>query len=58
MKETIEEKLAYLRGEIEAERISQGELLELQSLVEHIDPSDVMLLEWAGVPDVGHVAAR
>jgi hypothetical protein len=46
-------RLEYLRGEIRAERISQGELIELQSLAEHIDPGDVELLEWAGVPE-GH----
>lgn len=43
--------LEYLRGEIEAERISMGEIHELQNLAEHIDPSDVLLLEWAGVPE-------
>ncbi len=45
----IKERLEYLRGEIEAERISIGELLELQSLAEHIDSGDTVLLEWAGV---------
>jgi len=44
-------RLEYLRGEIIAERISYGEIVELQSLAEHIDPSDVLLLEWAGVPE-------
>lgn len=47
--ETIKERLEYLRGEIEAERISYGEIIELQSLAEHIEPGDVVLLEWAGV---------
>ena len=51
MPETITERLEYLRGEIEAERISWGELHELQGLADHIDPSDVLLLEWAGVPE-------
>lgn len=45
------ERLEYLRGEIEAERISYGEIAELQSLTEYIDPSDTVLLEWAGVPE-------
>lgn len=45
------ERLEYLRGELRAERISYGELAELQSLAEHIDPSDVELLEAAGVPE-------
>ena len=47
----IKQRLEYLRGELEAERISYEELAELQSLVEHIDPSDVQLLEAAGVPE-------
>lgn len=46
----IKERLEYLRGEIKAERISYGEISELQSLAEHIEPGDV-LLEWAGVPE-------
>ena len=44
-------RLAYLRREIQAERISYGELAELQSLVPYIDPGDMLLLEWAGVPE-------
>jgi hypothetical protein len=44
-------RLEYLRGEIHAERISMGELAELQGLASRIDPSDVELLEWAGVPE-------
>lgn len=51
--ETPEQRLEYLRGEIRAERISYGELAELESLTEHIDPTDVELLEWAGVPEEG-----
>lgn len=47
----IKERLEYLRGELRAERISYGELAELQSLVEHIDKDDVELLEAAGVPE-------
>lgn len=48
---SIAERLEYLRGEIHAERISYGEIAELQSLATHIDPGDVELLEWAGVPE-------
>ena len=48
---STKDRLEYLRGEIRAERISYGELTELQDLAEHIDPSDVELLEWAGVPE-------
>jgi hypothetical protein len=40
-------RLEYLRGEIRAERISYGEIHELQSLVEHITPDDIELLQWA-----------
>lgn len=47
----ITKRLEYLRGEILAERISQSETIELQSLAEYIDPSDTLLLEWAGVPE-------
>jgi hypothetical protein len=45
------ERLEYLRGELRAERISYGELAELQSLADKIDPGDVELLEAAGVPE-------
>ena len=48
--QTVQERLEYLRGEIEAERISYGEIVEFQDLAEHIEPGDVLLLEWAGVP--------
>jgi len=47
----IKERLKYLRGEIEAERISYYELAELQALAEHIDEGDILLLEWAGVKE-------
>jgi hypothetical protein len=50
---TIRERLEALRTELRAERISYGELVELQSLSEHIDPEDVELLEAAGVPEQG-----
>lgn len=47
----IAERLRYLRGEIVAERISYGEIAELQSLIAYIDPGDMLLLERAGVPE-------
>jgi hypothetical protein len=47
----IKQRLEYLRGELRAERISYGELNELQSLAAHIDPDDVELLQAAGVPE-------
>jgi hypothetical protein len=50
-KNTIKKRLEYLRGELNAERISTGELCELQSLAAHIEPDDVQLLEAAGVPE-------
>lgn len=48
---TDAEYLEHLRGEIRAERISWGELADLQGMAELIDPDDVELLEWAGVPE-------
>jgi hypothetical protein len=51
--DAIRSRLEYLRGELRAERISYGELTELQSLAEYIDPSDTELLEAAGVPEQG-----
>lgn len=47
----IHERLEYLREELREERISQGELAELQGLAHYIDPGDVELLEAAGVPE-------
>ena len=47
----IENRLDYLRGEIETERISYGEISELQELVNFIPEGDTLLLEWAGVPE-------
>ena len=47
----FKERIEYLRGEIEAERISYGEIAELQSLAEYIPEDDNLLREWAGVPE-------
>lgn len=47
----VQARLEYLRGEIEAERISYGEIAELQGLAEHIDPSDTLLRQWAGIEE-------
>ncbi len=47
----IKKRLEELRVEIQAERISYGEIAELQSLAKHIDAGDVELLEWAGVEE-------
>lgn len=51
MTDDVRARLEYLRGELRAERISYGELAELQSLAGHIDSGDVELLEAAGVPE-------
>jgi hypothetical protein len=48
---TPAERLEYLRGQIDAECIAWGEIAELQGLAAYIDPGDVQLLEWAGVPE-------
>lgn len=47
----IRKRLEYLRGELRAERISYGELAELQDLAKYIESGDVELLEAAGVPE-------
>ena len=49
--EEIKKRLEYFREELRQERISYGELLELQSLTNHIESNDVELLEAAGVPE-------
>lgn len=51
MSTDIRARLEELRAELRAERISYGELLELQGLAEHIEAGDVELLEAAGVPE-------
>ena len=47
----IKKRLEYLREQIEQECISYGEIAELKGLAEHIDKSDTLLLEWAGVKE-------
>jgi len=47
----IQSRLDYLRQEILDQCISYGEIAELQSLAEYIDDGDMLLLEWAGVPE-------
>lgn len=48
---SIKRRLQYLREQIEQECISYGEIAELQSLAQYIEADDVVLLEWAGVPE-------
>lgn len=50
-KHCMEQYFDRFRGALRAERISYGELAELQTLAKYIDPSDVELLEAAGVPE-------
>ena len=47
----IKKRLEYLRNELRNERISYGELIELQSLSKYIESDDVELLEAAGVSE-------
>lgn len=47
----VKQRLEHLRAQLRAERISYGELAELASLAEYIEPGDVELLEAAGVPE-------
>jgi hypothetical protein len=48
---SLTERLESIRVSLRAESVSYGELAELASLVEHIDPDDAELLEAAGVPE-------
>lgn len=43
-------RLAEIRAEIDAERVSYGELAELADLAPFID-GDIVLAEWAGIPE-------
>ena len=52
MKKDIKNRLKYLKNEIIKERISYGEIIELQSYKEYIDTNDTILLQWAGVPEI------
>jgi hypothetical protein len=52
-KQGIKETLASIRQSIIEERVSYGELAELEQLKEHIDKDDIELLQWAGVPEEG-----
>jgi hypothetical protein len=49
-------RLEYLRSQIEAECISYGEISELQGLAEYIEPDDMQLREWAGIPETVQMA--
>lgn len=47
----IKKRLEEIRTEIQNERISYGEIQELQNLAQYIDKDDVELLQWAGVEE-------
>lgn len=51
MRNHLHDRLEYLRGEIRAERIDYGGIIELQSLADYIEPGDVELAEWAGIDE-------
>jgi hypothetical protein len=51
MEKKIKERLEELREYIRNEDISYNEIVELQSLKEFIDKSDVELLQWAGAKE-------
>jgi len=46
MNEEIKERLEYLRCEIQEERISFEEIVELNRLSEYVDSSDIELMQW------------
>jgi hypothetical protein len=48
---SIKRRLQYLQEQIENECISYGEIAELQSLAQYIEPNNAVLLEWAGVEE-------
>lgn len=50
-KAVAQARLEALRTELREERISYGELAELQDLANEIEPDDVELLQAAGVPE-------
>lgn len=42
----INERLEYLREEIQNERISYAEIIELNNLKQYIQENDIELLQW------------
>lgn len=48
----IKERLEYLREEIQNERISYGEIIELDNLKKYINPNDIELLQWVSPEEV------
>jgi hypothetical protein len=50
-RDAIKARLEYLRGQVRAERLSWGEVAELQGLADHVEPGDAELAEWAGIDE-------
>jgi hypothetical protein len=48
---SAKKRLEQLRKELRAERISYGELIELENLKEYIDENDIELKQAAGIPE-------
>lgn len=46
MNTEIKKRLEYIREEIQNERVSYGEITELQTLKSYIDKDDTELLQW------------
>jgi hypothetical protein len=44
-------RLEEIRAAIDAESVSYGELADLEELSHYIEPGDVQLAEWAGIPE-------
>ena len=51
LEKQAEDRLESIRKSIEAENVSYGELVELQSLKDYIKPDDILLLQWAGAEE-------
>lgn len=49
--EEIKSRLEYLRSLVIDEKISYGEIAELQSLAKYIDKNDPQLRQWAGIEE-------
>lgn len=47
----IKQLLQYLKKQIQNESISTAEIAQLHCLKDFIDPSDTLLLQWAGVEE-------
>lgn len=51
-KRDIEQEIATIRADIEAGCVSYSQLARLEELSDYIPRDDVLLLEWAGVPEL------